>query len=296
MLIDYVKAVLENGHTAMIVTNGTLTKRFKEYVKLPKPLLSRLGFKFSFHYLELKRLGLIDVFFNNVIMIREAGCSISVEVTPNDEYEPYIEEIKGLCVKYVGAPCHLSVPRENDKAISLKSKHSLNEFYNIWKVFDSKMFEFKTSIWGQKRHEYCNAGYTSGLLDLGTGEMKACYEQKFMVQNIFQNLQKHVVWCSVGKCKIAHCYNNHAMLTFGNIPSICSHTYCDIRDREVVWKGKKHFHWVNDEMREQFSSRLHDYNKLVTKGMRIKFFFDRIGLKTKNFTNKALKRLGLKRK
>ena len=31
-LSEYIKVILENGHTVMIVTNGTLSSRFKEYV------------------------------------------------------------------------------------------------------------------------------------------------------------------------------------------------------------------------------------------------------------------------
>ena len=61
-LVHYIRAILENGHTVMIVTNGTLTNRFLDYMEFPIELRKHLGFKFSFHYLELKRLNLMDTF------------------------------------------------------------------------------------------------------------------------------------------------------------------------------------------------------------------------------------------
>ena len=39
----------------------------------------------SFHYLELKNKKLLKTYFDNVRMIREAGCSFSVELTSNDD-------------------------------------------------------------------------------------------------------------------------------------------------------------------------------------------------------------------
>ena len=68
-VIPVTKALLEEGHYVMIVTNGTLTNRFKEIAKFPKDLLERLVFKFSFHYLELLRLNLLDKYFENIQMM-----------------------------------------------------------------------------------------------------------------------------------------------------------------------------------------------------------------------------------
>ena len=49
-LREYIKAILENGHYVMIVTNGLLTDRIEWFIKnLEDELLSRLGFKFSYH-------------------------------------------------------------------------------------------------------------------------------------------------------------------------------------------------------------------------------------------------------
>ena len=97
-VIDVIKELLEEGHYITIVTNGTLTKKFKMIAEFPKELLKRLIFKFSFHYLELIRLNLLDTFFENVILMKNSGASITVEITPSDELEPYIDEIKEISI------------------------------------------------------------------------------------------------------------------------------------------------------------------------------------------------------
>ena len=87
-----VRECLKEGHYAAIVTNGTVSQRINEILEFPKELLERLFFKFSFQYLELKRLNWLDKFCENIDKVRNAGCSFTVEITPSDELVPYIDE------------------------------------------------------------------------------------------------------------------------------------------------------------------------------------------------------------
>lgn len=259
-LIDYVRVILENGHTVMIVTNGTLSNRFNEYMKLPDELKRHLGFKFSLHYLELKRLNMMEIFWKNVDIVRQNGCSFSVELTSNDSYEPYISEIKQTCLEHVGAICHISVPRnEATGSISLYSKHSRKDYYSIWENFNSPMFELKMRHWEEKRKEFCYAGMWSGLLNLGTGEFNACYHQPGPMGNLFENADDDFCFYPAGKCEISHCFNGHSFLAFGTIPEINEETYFDVRDR-VDQNGN---HWINDEMKAQFTQKLVSSNELL---------------------------------
>lgn len=261
-LSSYVRVILENGHYVMIVTNGSLTQRIREYLKFPEELRKRLGFKFSFHYLELKRLGLMDVFFDNLQMIREAGCSISVEMTPSDEALGYKEEIKKIFMDKMGALCHLTVPRDGNKGeIALRSDFTMKEFAKKWGDFDSALFDFKMSIWGKKQKNFCYAGAWSGLLDLSTGDMYACYGSSIH-QNIFKDLSKPIQFIAVGKhCKQPHCYNGHAFLSCGTIPSLGENlpSYAQMRDR-IDRQG----HWLNKEMTETMGQKLYDNNTYFT--------------------------------
>lgn len=286
-LIEYIRVILENGHSVMIVTNGVLTERIKQYTELPKELRSRLGFKMSFHYLELKEKNLLETFFNNVRIIREAGCSFSVELTANDDYEPYIDEIKEVCMKELGALCHVTIPRdEPEENIPLLSKHSLEEFNEIWKTFNSDMFDNKMKIWGEKRKEYCHAGLYSALLHLGTGDLRPCYNIRGMSQNIFENPEKPIVWCPVGKCKTAHCFNGHSFLAFGDIPSVDFCTYEKVRDR-VDGDGN---HWISEEMREHFKTKIYNNHPKLTAKDKFKYTFVKCGLLLKSVKNKIFKK------
>ena len=111
-LLEYVRALLEEGHYVMIVTNATLTKRFDEIALWPQALLKHLFFKFSYHYLELKKRGLLDVFFTNIRKVRDAGCSFTLELTPSDDAVPYIEEIKATAIRELGAMNHCTIARD----------------------------------------------------------------------------------------------------------------------------------------------------------------------------------------
>ncbi|MDO5490696.1 MAG: radical SAM protein, partial [Bacteroidaceae bacterium] len=197
---DYIKVLLENGHYVMVVTNGTVTKRFEEISQFPKELLSRLFFKFSYHYLELKRKKLFDTFFGNIKLMRDCGCSFTLELTPNDESIPYINDIKQLAIEQLGAACHVTIARDDvsplaDKPILTKLPH--DEFYKVWGVFVSDMMAFKRTIFGQKRREFCYAGDWSFYLNLGTGIKTQCYSS-FKSQQIFENPEEPIDFTPVG--------------------------------------------------------------------------------------------------
>lgn len=44
-MTEYIRVLLENGHYLMVVTNGTVSKRFDEIAVLPPDLLKRLFFR-----------------------------------------------------------------------------------------------------------------------------------------------------------------------------------------------------------------------------------------------------------
>lgn len=254
-ILDYIQELLKE-HYLMIVTNGTITKRFEEISKWDFDLLKRLFFKFSFHYLELKKTNQMDIFFSNVKKMKASGCSFTVEITPNDELEPYIDEIKEICMKELGALCHVTIPRkENDDIIPLLSNHSFEEFCDIWSTFDSELFDFKKSIWSIKRNEFCHAGEWSGLLNLGTGIWTPCYNIRGQKHNIFSDISKPIPFHPVGKgCKMPHCYNGHSFLSLGNIPEIDTYRFNQLRDRTDI-DGN---HWLKPETNDFYHQRLND--------------------------------------
>ena len=254
---EYIKRLLEEGHYLEVVTNGTLTKRFEEIATFERELLVRLEFKFSLHYIELKERKMLDVFANNVKIMRNAGCSITVECTPTDELEPYIEELKKYCIDNFGALCQLTIARDdltNSKLIL--SQKSFEEYCKVWEQFDSTMFSFKKEIFLRKCTEFCYAGCWSLYVDLGTGQAKACYGQMYR-QNIFKNPDEKINFNPVGKhCRQPYCYNGHAYLALGLIPELKTPTYSYIRNR-ICENGKE---WEETELKEAFSTKMNETN------------------------------------
>lgn len=265
----YIRRLLEEGHYVSVVTNGTLTKRFEEIAQFPEELRSRLFFKFSYHYIQLKQKGWFDRFFNNIRMMRDAGCSFTLELTPNDETIPYIQEFQELAVKELGAPAHITVARNEvseDRLKPILTKLSREEYAKTWgtpyesggKVYErSGLFDFKFSIFGEKRREFCYAGLWSFYLDLGTGMKSQCYCTRTW-QNIFDDPEKPIDFSPIGyKCKEPHCFNGHAFLAFGDIPELETPTYASLRNR-VCADGSE---WLTPAVKAFYSGKLKDSNR-----------------------------------
>lgn len=256
-IIGIVKAILGQGHFVTIITNGTVTKRFKEICEFPEDYRQRILFKFSFHYLELKKRHLLDKFFANVNMMRRAGSSITVELTPDDYYIPYIDEIKQACLDNVGALCHVTVARdESAPGMPILTKLTREEYINTWGQFDSDMFKFKMSVFNVKRNEFCYAGEWAGLLNLDTGYLRHC-NCGTVIQDLFTHPERPIKWSPIGNnCGLPHCYNAHAWLTLGTIPELDAPTYDAMRNR-VCMDGSE---WLTPRYKAFISQKLVENN------------------------------------
>lgn len=259
---QYIRALLEEGHYVMVVTNATVDRAFDQIASWPRNLHDKLFFKFSYHYLELKKRNLLEKFFSNVRKMVNAGSSFTLEVTPSDELVPYIEEMRDLALKEVGAWPHVTVARdEHDLSeIPLLTKMSPEEYYRTWSQLDSEMFEFKWSVFSHKRTEFCYAGDWSLNLDMGTGVLKQCICSLYN-QNIFDDVEKPIIFKAIGHhCLQPHCYNAHAYLTFGAIPELNAPTYDIMRNRKRT-DGSE---WLNPEMKQFMQCKLVDNNIVYT--------------------------------
>lgn len=256
-VLDIVYELLLEGHIVQIVTNGTITERFKRIAKWDKEILDRLFVKFSFHYLELVRLGLLEVFFDNIQLIKSEGVSISLEITPCDEMIPYIDDMKKISTEKLGAIPHVTVAR-NVETTELKVLSSLSkeEYINIWKTFESPMFDLKMKLLSEKRCEYCYGGEWTFYLNLKSGDLKQCYKGD-VIDNIYLDENAPIHFKPIGKkCREAYCFNGHAWLTWGAIPNMDLPTYADMRNRIEADGGE----WLSESVKEAFSCKLEDTN------------------------------------
>lgn len=255
-IVPLVSTLTSQGHYVDVITNGVLEKKIDEIISsLNKDQKKHFFVKFSFHWLELKKLNLMDSFVANVHKIRDAGISYSIEVTPHDELVDYINEIKQFSLEKFGALPHITVARnEATEDMQLLSKYNREEYKKIWSVFNSPLFDFKLSIFNQKRCEFCYAGVYSLEVNLENGDYMQCYRGDRLGN--LKKIKKEFNFRPIGKCRLPHCFNGHSFLAFGNIPYFENVTYAQERDR-VCLDGT---HWLQPECANFFSTKLYNSN------------------------------------
>jgi len=253
----YVKALVEQGHYAEVVTNLTVTNVLDKFLSWDKELLKRLEFKCSFHYLELKKKGWLDRFAGNVRKVWDAGASANIEITPTDELIPYIDEVKDFSMKNFGALPQLTIARDDrTKGIKRLTHLSLEEYEKVWGQFHSGFWEYKSQIFGKRQTGFCYAGAWSLYIDLTTGEATQCYCGRRSLGDVFAHPEKPLPEEPIGRCPISHCYNGHMLLTMGLIPHANDVHYGNIRDRKRADGG----HWLQPELKAFFNSKLEESN------------------------------------
>lgn len=276
----YVKAFVEQGHFAEVVTNLTIDKVLDKILSWDKNLLSHLEFKCSFHYLELKKKGLLEQFTANVHRIWEAGASANIEITPSDELIPYIEEVKAFSVKHFGALPHLTIARnDRTKGIEYLTNLTMSDYDKVWSQFGSDFWKFKKTIFGKKQRSFCYAGAWSLYIDMATGRYRSCYFGTDSEESIYDNITKPLPSVPVGQCQIAHCYNGHALLALGLIPSLSTPLYGDIRDRDMI-DGR---HWLQPELKRFFNTKLIESNQKLKLLPQIYYYNRLFMIKARNY-------------
>ena len=260
---DILKNILAQGHYVNVTTNGTITERFNEILKMPSEYLERLNFAFSFHYLELKRLGKLKEFFENIHNVRNKGCSFVLQLNLCDEYIPYLEEIKKVCKENVGAYPQLAATRDEEaKEIKLLTRLSKEEYVKLGREFESPLFDFTMKNFMVPRKEFCYAGDWTFLLDLSTGDARKCYHCP-SDQYIFKDINKKIKFEAVGNnCHCAYCVNSSHFMSLGVIPNIETPTYANLRNRQEA-------NWYNEKMNKFLNTKLNNENNEYSKMKRL---------------------------
>lgn len=256
----YIYALAKEGHYLEIVTNLTVSKMLHKILSFDQEILNHITFKCSFHYLQLKEKNLLTVFASNVNSIWEHNCSANIEITPDDELIPFIEEVKKFSLRHFGALPHLSIARNDGDGHGYLTSLSLEEYDKVWSQFDSSFWRFKRSVFGEKRTETCYAGDWALTVDFQTGDTRQCYCSRYN-QNIFKDINKAIDFVAINKCMETHCYNGHALLTLGCIPGFTDVKYGDIRNRTTIG-GKQ---WIQPQMLNFLNSKLEESNDLLSE-------------------------------
>lgn len=254
--MDIAHELLKNGHIVNITTNGTLKKQFMRLEKFKQEEKERLHFSFSFHYLELRRSGTMDIFFENVNFVQRQGCSFVVQLNLCDEYISCMDEIKKVCIRELGALPQIAATRKEDAAlqkIELLTDMTQEEYISYGKQFQSPLFEYTMENFNVKREEFCYAGQRSGTLNLADGSLCKCYADP-RPQNIFENVNKPIKFEPMGEnCGCSYCFNSSHFKSLGVIDDNDTRTYCSLRDREEA-------KWFNDTVKYALSQKLWETN------------------------------------
>ena len=210
----------------------------------------------------------METFFENVSKVKNSPSSFTVEYTTNDNDIEYIEDIKKICIKNIGAMPHINIPRDaSRKNLGVYTKYSFKNYidkYNSMGV-DSEFFRFKEQFIGKKYKDYCYAGERFLWVSFRTGYSHQCYHQP-PLQNFMEEYDKPVIWLPVGNnCSIDHCYVAYVMMTLGvlDYPKCTKYkaTYDVIRNRECC-DGSA---WLKPAYVEAFSKGVHKEEHSITK-------------------------------
>ncbi len=254
MMPDIIKTFLDEGHYVMCVTNGTMTEKIKDVLRIKQESLSRLFFKLSFHYEELCKMKLLERFFDNVKLLLESPCSISVEYITTDETLWHIDEFKEACLNGMGVLPQINMPRDERKYnLGLLSKYSWHRYLEIVHnaKISSEFFDFRKQYFGKKYTGFCYNGHRHMWVNMKTGYSQQCYGVPTM-----QNFMKDALirWIPIGNhCQVAHCYVCYTFFTLGTTeaPSYGEYrpTYIDIRNRKDSY-GRE---WIKPTYQKVFA-------------------------------------------
>ena len=264
----YIYALVSQGHYAEIVSNMTISSMLDKFLAWGPEILKRVEFKCSFHYLELKKRGLLELFADNVNRAWRGGASVNIELVPSDELIPILDEVKAFSMEHFGALPHLTIARDDrTEGIDYLTELPMEEYDRVWSQLNSDFWRFKKTIFGVPQKHFCYAGQWSCYINITNGYTTQCYCGKSL-GNVFENPDEAFPEMPIGKCEIAHCYNGHMFMTWGLIPGVTKTGYGDIRDRERT-DGT---HWLQPELKEFFNTKLCNANKPLSVRQRAKIY------------------------
>jgi hypothetical protein len=256
-IADLAKAMIAHGNYIAIVTNALITKRITELCQWPAALRDHLCIHVSLHYLELKRAELLNVFCQNIQLLKDAGISFFITVTANDDLVAHIDDLKELCQKEFGALCHINESRSNDEGFPRLTQMPLDAHLKYWGSFDSEEFDLLTKYWGEKRNEFCYAGDWLFNFYLESGNITQCVSGGSLVANAYENIDEPINFAAIGSnCPWGHCYGAHCWMALGIIPEIETPP-CSVTRNRVCLDGSE---WLQPKIKKILSGKLIETN------------------------------------
>lgn len=213
--MDFVKGLLEEGHYVGIITNGTVESKIDEALQFDEELKKRILFQCSMHYTELKRQNKLDIYFGIVNKLRKNHISVCMTMPGADEYIPYIDEIKSICLEKTGILPVISPIRRAtnyEEKFPLGTTQSWEDYCKIWKPFQSKAIEMRSKTL-DKFNGLCYSGVNSGWINFVTGEIRTCVPGERM-DNIYDDITRRIYFKEeCHECPYGFCSHNNLFLS-----------------------------------------------------------------------------------
>lgn len=227
-------ALAARGHFVAMTTNlnaadpGRLERVFASCDRW------RVLFLASLHWNELRRSGRLNAFFNTMDCLRAAGFSCRIRLCLAPEYLSERESIDALCLQRTGQLPLLTRWRGPESP-----DLDMSELDCIGAR--SPVYRLQKSCTDVPRREFCFAGKRSVVLDLGSGEFRACLAEP--VTGVLDPNSPHTALPFPGKPVGRHCHAHWCMCCsvlwpWGVLPDLFPGTWADLfftsGDRFVV--------------------------------------------------------------
>lgn len=227
-------ALAAQGHFVAVTTNlnaaepGRLERVFASCDRW------RVLFLASLHWHELRRRGRLNAFFDTMDFLRTAGFSCRIRLCLAPEYRSDLEAIDALCLQRTGQLPLLTRWRGPESP-----DLDMNELDGIGAR--SPVYRLQKLSMDVPRREFCFAGERSVVLDLGSGELRACLAEP--VTGVLNPNSPHKELPFPGEPVGRHCHARWCMCCsilwpWGVLPDLFPGTWADLffapRDRFVV--------------------------------------------------------------
>lgn len=217
-IVDFTYGMLSYGHIVSYTTNMTVTPVIKKFCDFPRELRVNLELDASFHYLELKKKNLLNVYFENLRMLKRSGISYAIFLVISDIYIPYLREISELCKKEIGILPIAGMLRDYDYRGGRVIKHySPEEEKLIEETCDMRQWHLQKKLYG-KEMGFCHAGEYSLSLNMMNGNYNKCWIAEGM-GNLFKNPNEPIKFEPIGFCPFNDCICA-SWQCFGLIPEL----------------------------------------------------------------------------
>lgn len=222
--VKLLAALAARGHFAAVTTNLNAADTGRlERVFAPSNRW-RVLFLASLHWHELLRTGRLDAFFDTMDSLRATGFSCRVRLCFAPEYLSELEAIDALCIRRTGQLPLLTRWRATERPCPI-----MDDLDSIGTR--SPIYRLQKKCADIPRREFCLAGERSAVLDLGSGEFRACLAEPVVgvldpgdQDNRFAFLGKPV-GC---QCHASWCMCCSILWPWGVLPELFPGTWSDL--------------------------------------------------------------------